>query len=172
MANLEKFIKDNRDQFDDQQPREGFWAKIEAKLFPAGNQRNSPVLWNSLAFWRAAAAVLLLATMFFAVNDRVVLKDKELSSLEKEFVEIEKYYLQQIAEKANLIKTRQSIWADAPDEQDLLRLEAMYMVLKEEMKNSPSQEVKDALTLNLILRTEMLNKRLEELDQAATDHEI
>ena len=41
----------------------------------------------------------------------------------------------------------------------------MYMILKEEMKSSPSQKVKDALVLNLLVRINLLNQQLYKLDQ-------
>jgi hypothetical protein len=40
----------------------------------------------------------------------------------------------------------------------------MYMVLKEEMKASPSEKVKDALVLNLLVRIDLLNQRLHKLE--------
>jgi hypothetical protein len=41
----------------------------------------------------------------------------------------------------------------------------MYNVLKEEMKTSPSQKVKDALVLNLLVRIDLLNQQLHKLEK-------
>jgi hypothetical protein len=49
--------------------------------------------------------------------------------------------------------------------QDFQQLEAMYMILKEEMKTQPSQKVKDALVLNLLVRINLLNQQLYKLDK-------
>ena len=49
--------------------------------------------------------------------------------------------------------------------QDFQQLEAMYMILKEEMKNTPSQKVKDALVLNLLVRINLLNQQLYKLEK-------
>jgi hypothetical protein len=48
---------------------------------------------------------------------------------------------------------------------DFQQLEAMYMVLKEEMKTTPSQKVKDALVLNLLVRIDLLNQQLHKLEK-------
>ena len=47
--------------------------------------------------------------------------------------------------------------------QDFKQLEAMYMILKEEMKSRPSEKVKDALVLNLLVRINLLNQQLYKL---------
>ena len=164
MPSLEEYIKKNREQFDDRSPRKGFWNKIEEQLFGA-DAAQSKGLWHSLGFWRAAAAVLLLVTFAFAYNTFKNPEQKALTALEKDFAEIERYYLGQITEKSNLISIAQGAWSDESSSEDLLKLEAMYMVLKEEMRKRPSQEVKDALELNLIVRLDIIHKRLERSEE-------
>jgi hypothetical protein len=39
------------------------------------------------------------------------------------------------------------------------------MILKEEMKSQPSEKVKDALVLNLLVRINLLNQQLYKLDK-------
>ena len=46
----------------------------------------------------------------------------------------------------------------------LFEISLMYLVLKEEMKNDPSQKVKDALVLNLLVRIDLLNQQLYRLE--------
>jgi hypothetical protein len=48
---------------------------------------------------------------------------------------------------------------------DFEQLEAMYMVLREEMKTRPSEKVKDALVLNLLVRIDLLNQQLHKLEE-------
>ena len=48
--------------------------------------------------------------------------------------------------------------------QNFQQLDAMYMVLKEEMKNHPSAKVREALVLNLLIQIDLLNKQLDKLD--------
>ena len=49
--------------------------------------------------------------------------------------------------------------------QNLKKLEAMYLVLKDEMKRRPSQDVRDALVLNLLVRIDLINQQLNKLDK-------
>jgi hypothetical protein len=50
----------------------------------------------------------------------------------------------------------------------------MYHVLKEEMKSHPSQKVKDALVLNLLVRIDLLNQQLHKIEvgEKAIEKEI
>ena len=48
---------------------------------------------------------------------------------------------------------------------NLKKLEAMYLVLKDEMKRRPSQDVRDALVLNLLVRIDLINQQLNKLDK-------
>ena len=52
--------------------------------------------------------------------------------------------------------------------QNLKKLEAMYLVLKDEMKRKPSQDVRDALVLNLLVRIDLINQQLNKLDKPET----
>ncbi|HEY8512429.1 MAG TPA: hypothetical protein VIL31_10755, partial [Cyclobacteriaceae bacterium] len=53
--------------------------------------------------------------------------------------------------------------------QDLYQLEAMYLVLKEEMERNPSAKVRDALVLNLLVRIDLLTQQLQKLDNGRRD---
>ncbi|MFN9500145.1 MAG: hypothetical protein ACK57K_02365, partial [Chryseotalea sp.] len=48
---------------------------------------------------------------------------------------------------------------------DFQQLEAMYAVLQEEFQNRPSEKVKDAMILNLLVRINLLNKQLQEVEE-------
>lgn len=164
MPKLEKFIQEHRNEFDDQTPREGLWSRIEARLF--GNSKEKyPGLWYSINFWRVAALFLLLTSVYFGINNFYKPTQKDLIGLQEELEQVESYYNGQLKEKAAMMSTMQGSWVDDDFSQDLLRLEAMYMVLKEEMKKRPSQQVKDAIVLNLIVRLDIINKQLEEAEQ-------
>ena len=53
-----------------------------------------------------------------------------------------------------------------PFTQDFQKLDAMYQVLREEMKNHPSEKVKDALVLNLLVRIDLLNQQIKKLEDS------
>ena len=54
---------------------------------------------------------------------------------------------------------------------DLQRLDAMYEVLKQELKKNPSKELKDALTLNLLIRIDLLNNQLQAVEELNDEKE-
>ncbi len=156
--NLENFIRANRGAFDSREPDEKGWRRIEAAL--SFGQKTT--FWNSLVLWRAAA-ILLFGVSSWLLVSRVSTTDDSKTSL-KEFTEAEAYYTQEIFEKVKLIEDISQ--GDGYEmNEDFHQLDAMYQVLKEEMKVRPSKKVKDALILNLMVRINLLNKQLQQLEQ-------
>jgi hypothetical protein len=82
----------------------------------------------------------------------------------KEFSDVEAFYTQEISQKVELIEAISEGGNADEFTQDIKQLEAMYLVLKEEMKNRPSKKVKDALVLNLLVRINLLNQQLHRLE--------
>jgi hypothetical protein len=154
---LEEFIQKNREQFDDRTPRASVWNRIEENLW------DKPVpLWNNVVMWRAAA-VLLLALSGYLYASRPHVEKSNPAVVAKEFSEVERFYTAQINEKIKLIHDLKGEGLNGFTH-DFQQLEAMYNVLKEELKNSPSEKVKDALELNLLVRIGLLNQQLSKLD--------
>lgn len=157
---LREFIRRNRGDFDDMEPSENVWRKI-------GNNLDRPSLWNSVALWRVAAVLFLgLSVYLLASKDSVLIERKEVARLQIEFNDLEKFYSSQIAEKVALISNLDGIGEQDQFTQDIQKLEAMYQVLGEEMKNRPSEKVKDALILNLLVRIDLLNQQLKKLEDS------
>ncbi|MDL5045726.1 hypothetical protein QQ054_06710 [Oscillatoria amoena NRMC-F 0135] len=156
--NIEDFIKTNRMAFDDQEPPAQVWTRIRASL-------NIKVSWiNAMPFWRAAA-VLFMAITAFLVTQRFV-DNRSHAGVISEFQDVETFYLNQIATKIELIEDN----SDAEGAfngftHDFQHLDAMYQVLKEELKNRPTKQVKDALVLNLLIRIDLLNQQLHKLEK-------
>jgi len=156
---LEEFIRNNREAFDDKEPGEKVWTGIDASL---GLRRTS--VWNSVALWRAAAVVFMVLCGYLLIpktSETSIAKDNSSA----EFDDVEAYYFRQISEKVEMIDEFQKSEGLNGFTHDFQQLEAMYMVLKEEMKTSPSQKVKDALVLNLLVRIDLLNQQLHKLEK-------
>lgn len=159
--NLEDFIKNNRAAFDNKEPSERVWKNIDASLKPT-----KAGLWNSIGLWRAAAVVFMLLSGYLLIPKMLPAeKAVEDSMAANDFKDIEAFYVQEISVKKDLINQFQQADALNGFTQDFRQLEAMYMVLKEEMKTSPSEKVKDAMVLNLLVRINLLNQQLSKLDQ-------
>jgi hypothetical protein len=163
---LEEFVKKNRDAFDDREIPEAAWENIERSLrFDKGFSKKG--LWNSVVLWRAAAIVFMAISGYLLIpKDKLSDKTKASSEMAvTEFMDVENFYFKQISEKVALIDEFQRGEGLNGFTHDFQQLEAMYMVLKEEMKTSPSQKVKDALVLNLLVRIDLLNQRLHKLEK-------
>lgn len=158
---LEDFIRQNKAAFDDREPSERNWSKINGKLFTKFS------LWNSVNMWRAAA-IILLGVCIYLLLPRL-LDRKENAMALSEFKDIESFYISQIANKVDQINDSRNAEGLNGFTHDFQQLEAMYQVLKEEMKTHPSQKVKDALVLNLLVQIDLLNQQLHKIE-AGEEH--
>lgn len=158
---LEDFVKQNRDQFDSRTPSEKVWSNIMASVNRQGGW------WQSVAVWRAAAVIFMALSGYLIFQRGVTsLKSAEVASIHREFSDVEMFYKGQIAEKVALIEDFENGYEDDHFTQDLQKLDAMYQVLREELKAKPSQQVKDALVLNMLVRIDLLNQQIQKLEDA------
>lgn len=161
---LEDFIRQNKNAFDDKEPSERNWSRISAQVF------GKVSLWNSVSVWRAAAVLLLGVCVYLALP---AFKNQQENKVAlNEFKEIESFYISQISEKVNQIEDQRGHEAGLNGfTHDFQQLDAMYQVLKEEMKVHPSQKVKDALVLNLLIRIDLLNQQLHKIESGEKEAE-
>jgi hypothetical protein len=160
---LKDFVDQNRDGFDNRQPQEVAWKKIESNL-----PDKSISLWNSVMIWRVAAILLFGVSGYLFFAPQGIRNNKiETAQIKGDFKDLEVFYSSQIVEKKELVNQFQIETGLTEDEvtQNLQKLEAMYQVLKEQMDKRPTQDVKDALVLNLLVRIDLLNQQLNKLDR-------
>jgi hypothetical protein len=161
---LEDFIKNNRDAFDDKEPPESAWKNIQRSLPIA-----SKPWYDNLVLWRAAA-MIFMALSFYLLIPRF---DRENSKVaDSEFNDVEAFYTTQISQKVALIEEFSGAESKGEFTRDFQQLEAMYNVLKEEWKSRPSKKVKDAMVLNLLVRINLLNQQLGRLEQDFKEDEV
>lgn len=156
--NIEDFVHRNREAFDDRAPSSKVWNGIEESLGLSRGIWNSPVTW-----WRAAAIFFMALSGYLLLPKEFVRSEQNTAM--KEFSDVESFYFQQISNKVDLIQEFQQNEGLNGFTHDFQQLEAMYLVLKEEMKTRPSQKVKDALVLNLLVRIDLLNQQLHRLEE-------
>jgi len=160
---LKDFIDQHRAGFDNREPSDGVWPRIERKI-PV--KRKS--FFTEVSIWRAAALLFFGLSAYMFVTNQYGEK-KEVSKLQVEFKDLELFYGDQIAEKVAFIDKLDG-YEDDQFSQDVKKLDAMYEVLREEMKLSPSEKVKDALILNMLIRIDLLNQQIQKLeDHRKTD---
>ena len=159
---LEKFVRENRERWDDKVPITRNWTRISQALF----EREKVFFLNTVSFWRAAAMVLLSLSIFLFINGQnSPTVNRQQIAQQQDFLDIESFYSAQILEKVAQI-SKEDLFADDSFTQDLQKLEAMYTVLAEEMKKHPSEKVKDALVLNMLVRIDLLNQQIQKLEES------
>lgn len=158
---LKKFVNQHREEFDDRQPSEEVWSNIEGRL--PDNGKN---LWSNIVVWRAAAVLFLSLSVYLLISKNDAPTGADRAKLQVEFSDLENFYNGQIADKIELISTIQEFNDEDSFTQDIEKLDAMYQVLREQMKAHPSEKIKDALILNMLVRIDLLNQQIKNLEDA------
>lgn len=169
---LKDFIDKNREAFDSREPSEKVWGKIDAQL-----PKTSTTWWNSVTIWRAAAVLFMALSGYLFISggykniNETKEQKREVAQLQGEFSDLENFYSEQIEQKVELINEIDDFNEDDNFSQDLAKLDAMYQVLREQMKTHPSEKVKDALILNMLVRIDLLNQQIHKLELSKTGKE-
>ena len=159
---LEEFVRDHRSDFDDKTPAPETWRRISQAILGARSISH----WNSVSLWRAAAIVLMTVSIFLVIERQLPVREMKSALVNpQDFKDIESFYAAQISEKVALISD-EGLFADDSFTQDLQKLEVMYTVISEEMKKHPSEKVKDALVLNMLVRIDLLNQQIQKLEES------
>lgn len=153
---LEQFISENKEAFNDIPPSDHVWRNIDRGLRKKDR-------WLQLA-WRVAA-VLFLGSTIYLLAERSVNRVHEGPTFSEEFQQAEDYYTQLINLRREEIKERLT-----PEQLDTFleeidQLDLLYDELKKTYKtNAASERLLDAMINNLQLRLNILNKQLEILE--------
>ena len=145
--NLERFIRDHREEFDDAIPSLSVWAGIDRSL-----DRKQGLRYR-LHLLKVAASVTLLLVAGAMIGSYLTAWQAGLSASAKiediapEFVEMERYYQQQISEKVQTL----AAYSEEPSVmRDLDQVDLVVEELKSELKNAPEGS-EEQIIANLIL---------------------
>lgn len=178
---FEKFIRKNRQDFDDASPSGDVWKKIE-KTIPVKKDPKRFTI-RDIYKWSAAAAVffITLTSVYFLVikkypdsnrgeTQSVKTNDKQNLSLPENFNGIDPQYAVEIKEANNLIGQRQqelkAAVANDPAlykkfQEDLNTLDSSYRMLRDKADQSINRDVIiKAMIQNLQLQSELLGRQL------------
>ena len=158
---MDDFLSNNKNEFDERTPSAKIWSRIERTLFGSGSNIS---FWNSVSVWRAAAVMLFGLALFQFLNTKGPILNQQARMDLQDFVDVESYYAAQISEKVALI-SNEGLFEDDSFSQDVQKLEAMYAILAEDMKRHPSEKVKDAMVLNMLVRIDLLNQQIQKLEE-------
>ncbi len=163
MENLEKFIRENRADFDTGVPSLNVWANLDQHL---DRQRPSArVVWMKRL--RVAAAVLVLLTAGGVGGAYLTNSNKTVGSLadvSPEHAEMERYFSSQVEEKlAKLASYKQ----DGIVKADIQELDEAYEQLKKELENAPDgadEKIIQAMVETYQTKINILEQVLEKVE--------
>ncbi len=159
---IEKFVKENYDLFNSEEPKYGHFDRFKSKLDPQVKRRS--LFKESLKY---AAVVLFLISAFFiydtydSTNDSTFISDNN-SGIDEDFTEISAFYN---SELENKYTDFDAVTCKAGDNQkqmineDLEELNNAYYELQTEYRMNPENTtVKNALINNYRMRIDILDR--------------
>jgi hypothetical protein len=188
---LEQFMRDHRDEFDNEEPAPQVWKGVEQELFPAKAQAqpSGKVLTMKIMRWSAAAAILVLAGLGVfhlfspkqgATTGQVAQQNQPTgkgpqAGGDELLKDIDPTYAKEVYHFTQLIELKQhelkQIEKDNPALYkqflgDISKLDSSYNALKNELPtNANREQLLEAMIQNLRLQTELLNQQLQIIQQ-------
>lgn len=182
---LENFIRDNREQFDLDEPNPQVWKKVQQNLSPA--PKKGKVSAMVILRWSAAAAIIILAGLgtWSLLNKNnstggptvTTGPSSNAASTAPDDIlnEINPTYAKEVYHFTQLIELKQSelkqLEKENPDLYkqfitDINKLDSSYNALKKDLPANPNREqLLAAMIQNLRLQTELLNQQLQIIQQ-------
>jgi len=172
-SRLENFIRDNREEFDGNEPDPLLWKKLEQQLnSPEGDRK---IYRMAIKRWTAVAAAAVLVTfgVFYFTNrpDQNDLVSRNSPAQANDIITaINPAYAKEVYHFTQLIELKQTELKKIEKEQpalykeflgDITTLDSSYNALKKELPQNPNREqLLEAMIENLRLQTELLNHQL------------
>lgn len=153
---LEQFVMNNKDSFNDVEPSDNVWKGINKKV----NRRTG---FLQVA-WKVAAVLFMVSTIYLLV-DRGSSERYIAPQLSDEFKQAEDYYTQLINMRVQEIQEKLTLEQREEFLLEIDQLDVLYEELKDTYENNAvSDRVVDAMINNLQLRLKILNRQLEILE--------
>jgi hypothetical protein len=174
---LEKFIGDNRNEFDDALPSGKVWENIAAGF---KEEKKQKAILAPLYKWSIAAAIIITAgvTTFLMLPNNKTINPSAASvtnDASGNITAIAPGYAPEVNEFAKLVALKQQeLKALAPEQPELYRkfstdisqLDSSYRALKNQLNASPNREMLIAAMIqNLQLQLNVLNQQLSIINQ-------
>lgn len=176
---LEQFIRDNREEFDSEEPRPQLWKNMRADI-ENKNKRNDKVFHLSFLRWTAAAAIIVMILgMFyymnrqqgaenFAAHEPSIQAQDELSKINPAYAKEVYHFTQLIELKQNELKQIEKEHPELYGQfvNDIHKLDSSYQALRAELPaNHDPETLLEAMLQNLRLQADLLNQQLTIIKQ-------
>lgn len=174
---FDKFISQNRDEFDVFEPSDSVWEKIKEKQSPKEDSYKpiKKIPFVKIILNIAAAIILFVASYFFhnwknsssSTTDVVATADS-IPQLYKEFSETEAYFISQVNLKLDEINKYAKENPELIKEiiEDFNELDAEYSNLKKDLNdNISNQAIIQAMIQNQKIKLRILENLLDELNK-------
>jgi len=173
---LEKFIKENRRDFDSFEPPADLWNKIEAGLDQKTKAKPLKDRVVKLKFvLRIAALFLLISTIGVVYINRKTKGSVDIASINPELAKQQSRYASIIEYKREELVQIKSQEPQLYHEfsTEIAKLQANYRKLQRDLKTSPNQEMTlRAMIKNMQVQADVLNQQLliiQQLKQLKTE---
>jgi len=176
---LEKFVEENRDAFDELEPRSDLWLDISLKLLD--KEEVSRPIWFRQTFWRYAAAVIILLSVGVGifqlgryterVDTGIAFDTAPLQEVAPELARVEAYYTSLISEQRRQLQDAdlRNVGLAGDFSRDLVSLDSAYTRLKRDLyKGTNKDQIVNAMIQNLQMRSEIINRQIQTLNQIRT----
>ena len=172
-SRLENFIRNNREQFDADEPNPQLWKRLDQQL--TFGRSDKKVYRMAILRWSAVAATIVVVTLaaFYFVNQpsQKNLAGRGLNAQTNEIMNaINPEYAKEVYHFTQLIELKQTELKKIEKEQpglykefigDITSLDSSYNALKKELPLNPNREqLLEAMIENLRLQTDLLNHQL------------
>lgn len=172
MSDLEKFIKEQKEAFDNAEPVAGHRERFERRLDRIAEKENK----SRVMFWRVAAAIIVLVVLCVSVlvprfnsPSDVQYGSMTLSDVSSDLADVELYYQSKLSEEYEVIdemSMSDPVVNSYIEELNLLNTE--YALLEEQLYLSGTHEkVVLAMIENFRMRLDLIEK-LEEQKELQT----
>lgn len=162
--NLEKFILDNREGFDQDVPKSEIWERINQQVNPKPKNRRL-MMWKAVGIAASMAILIgfgaLIGVHYLAPQSANIAQSDSTPS---ELVEMEEYYNTQINQKKARLA---SLNYDGNVSEDLQQLDEFLAELKIELEESPKgaeEQIVEAMINNYQIRIDILERILQHLE--------
>lgn len=168
---LEDFIRSNKHEFDELEPRAALWDNIESKLWLEEERQHKEKKTFSLGFvLRVAASVIVLMGVGFALYMNYQKKSDaiNLAAINPQYAAEQVHYTALISQKRNELKsiekTNPDLYAEFSGE--ISKMDSTYKKLNKDLATSPNRElVLRAMIRNLQVQEQALSQQLNIIEQ-------